>query len=134
MEHEGVILIIKDNTIYVKIQQVSSCNECHAKGMCSIADVKEKIVEIPYDGGDYKPGDEIYVVGKASMGMKAVFYSFAIPLILLLTVLFAVNHYFQDEKISCFAALAMLIVYYIILYLLKDRFSKEFVFSVKKKD
>lgn len=38
IEHEGIIDHIDGDTAHVKIDSVSACASCHAKGVCSAAD------------------------------------------------------------------------------------------------
>ncbi len=128
MEHKGVILKLTDDTIYVQIKQVSACSDCHAKAVCSMADAKEKIIEIPSDKGNYSIGEEVTIIGKTSMGLKAVLFAFVIPLILILFTLFI----FKNEGIASVISLMLLVVYYLALYLLRNWFKKKFTFEIRR--
>ena len=71
VSHKGRIIRMTPQTTTVAIEQHAACSTCHAAGLCGMADVAEKAVEVPTDPyAPYGVGDEVEVVLKASMGMK----------------------------------------------------------------
>ena len=88
VSHRGKVIKMTPQTTTVAILQHGACSDCHAAGLCGMADIAEKAVEVatdPYAG--YGVGDEVEVVLKASMGMKAVWLAYFIPLLILLAVI-----------------------------------------------
>ena len=72
VSHEGTILEITPEFTTVEIIAQSACAACHARGLCGVADEKQKIIMVPTDPyGSYKEGDKVLVLLKKSMGMKA---------------------------------------------------------------
>jgi sigma-E factor negative regulatory protein RseC len=132
IEHEGVISWIKDGMIYVNIIQISACSGCHAKSMCSISEKKKKTIEISGLSDKYEVGEKVSVQGSSSMGLKAVFYSFVLPMILVVFILILSIHFLKSEVLAALLSVVMLVVYYSVLYLLKNRFRKTFVFTLVK--
>ena len=130
--HEGQVLEIRNDIIKVSIIQNSACAECHAKAACNLSDTKEKIIEVPNAYVSLKTGDKVQVEASVSLGYKAVIYAFLIPVILILLSLFIVLHIQSDETIAGLLALAVLVVYYFILYLFRDKIRKKFVFTLVK--
>ncbi len=51
ISHPGIIEEVSKDKVFVKILSMSACSACHAKGMCSVAEVAEKIVEVNADPG-----------------------------------------------------------------------------------
>ena len=47
VEHEGIVSEINDKEIKASILSSSACSGCHAKGVCGMAEAKEKIVSAP---------------------------------------------------------------------------------------
>ena len=115
--HPGIVERVDTNRVFVRITQYSACAGCHAKSACTLSDKKEKLVEIEDASGDYHPGEAVVIIGQSSMGMEAVLWAFAVPVILML--------------IAVVAGL-VLIPYYIVLYVLRDKLKKRFVFNLKK--
>ena len=117
----------------VRIQQASACDLCHAKSICSSADTKEKIVEVRAAEGSVSIGDKVMVEGAASMGMKAVFLAYVLPLILLILVMVLCLTLIApgNEVLAALVSLGILLPYAFLLYLLKDKLSKKFRFEIR---
>ena len=72
ISHKGVIKSVTPELTTVEIVSTSACAECHAKGMCGMAESKVKEISVPTDPySDYSPGDEVQVMLKKSMGLNA---------------------------------------------------------------
>ena len=134
IEHKGRIDSIDGNKINVSFLAMSGCASCHAKGVCTAADMQEKSVDV-YDYTDqYKVGDEVNVTLKQTLGFRALFLGYVLPFIIILFILIVLTAITKDEAISGIGALAALVPYYIILYTLRDKIRKKFTFSLNKID
>ena len=135
IEHQGVITDIAGHKVSVTILQQSACSSCHARGACTAADSKEKMVDIADYTGKYKVNDLVTVVGQKSMGYRAVLWAFVIPIIILVSILVvSVNAWGLGEIDAALAAIISLVPYYAILYLLRDRMAGSFKFTIKNKN
>ena len=132
IKHKGTVESIEGSWVKVKILQASACSSCSVKSYCHSSESKEKIIDVFAPGCTCSPGDEVMVVGATSIGLKAVVWAFVFPFILLLITLFLTMHYTQvDELMSALFSLVALISYYIVLYFFRDRFKKNFSFTMK---
>ena len=131
IQHAGTVESIKNGKVFVQIIQTTACVSCSAKGMCSSAESKEKIIEVNCPIGSYKEGDQVLLVGSVSMGMEAVLWAFIIPFLLIVITLFLLVHWIQNELIAALLSLATLIPYYIWLWLNQDYLKKKFSFTIK---
>ena len=130
--HDGHIAKIENGIIYVRIIANSGCVSCTAKSSCSVAEVEEKLVEIPLPtNSKYAAGDAVVVVLDQNQGLKAVFFGYILPFFVLLFSLIGMKQYTHDEGIAGFFAIAMLIPYYLGLYLLRNYVRKKFSFRLK---
>lgn len=131
--HRGIVENISGSYITVRIVQASACASCSAKGHCSSADSKEKIIEInTSQASSYLVGEEVIVVGQMSMGMMAVLLAFIIPFFILVFSLFLLMSVTDNnELVSGGISLALLIPYYIVLWLNQNKLKKNFSFSIK---
>jgi sigma-E factor negative regulatory protein RseC len=128
----GIISHIDNESIYVSIQTQSACSSCHSKGVCSVTEMKEKIIEIPREQNEtFKIGDHVTVLMEKSMGTKAVLLGYIIPFFLLLMSLILSMEFFQSEIIAGILAIGLLAVYYISLYITRDKIKKKFRFSIR---
>jgi len=132
IEHKGRIDSIEGNKINVSFIAVSACASCHAKGVCSAADMKEKSVDVFDITNQYNVGEEVNVMLKQSLGFRALFLGYVLPFIIVLSVLIILTVITKDEAISGVGALAVLVPYYLILFLLKDKIRKKFTFTISK--
>ena len=131
IEHRGIVQKISDNQITVTIINVSACTSCHAKGACSVADMKDKEVEIYQFSGEFRVGQQVVVTGKTAQGFKALFFGYLLPFIFVLTTLILTTSFIGDEGISGLISLGILVPYYAVLYFFRDKLKKSFEFEIK---
>ena len=133
ISHKGRVVSVTPEVTTVEIVSESACGACHAKGLCSLGDSKVKMVEVPTSGwSDIRPGDEVEVVLKASMGHKAVLLAYMIPLVLLVAVLLVAVSAGVGELYAGLAAIAAVAAYYFGLWLMRGRLRNEYIFNIKK--
>ena len=132
IKHLGIVENIQGSHLSVRIVQTSACAACSAKGHCSSADSKDKIIDvIDTAASSYRVGEKVMVIGETSMGMMAVVLAFIIPFILLIFSLFLFMALMENELYSALLSLAILIPYYFILWLNKTRLKQKFSFTIK---
>lgn len=130
--HHGRIVDITPELTTVEIISESACGSCHAKEICGLGDSAVKRIEVPTRGWDnYSPGDEVEVVLKATMGSKAVFIGYGIPLAVLVVTLLVLIVLKVSELAAGLGAIGAVAVYYFIIWLLRDKLKKEYVFNIK---
>jgi sigma-E factor negative regulatory protein RseC len=129
--HPGIVESIDGNIIKVKILSQSACSTCNAKGMCSVAEMKEKIVSVNSIGSfTGREGDRVILKMKRSLGARAVWLGYVLPFLIVFVALIVLVYTTGSEGLAAVISLALLIPYYLILYLLKDRLSREFTFVI----
>lgn len=132
ISHKGRIVRITPQLTTVAIEQHGACGSCHAAGLCGMAEATEKAVELPTDPyAKYGVGDEVEVVLKATMGMKAVWLAYCIPLIVLLGVILGLFALGVGEVVAGLSGIGAVGVYYFLLWLFRDRLKNEYVFTIK---
>lgn len=132
VSHKGKVLRMTPQLTTVSILQHAACGECHAAGLCGMADLAEKTVEVPTDPyASYSVGDEVEVVLKASMGMKAVYLAYLIPLVVLMAVILGLNALGVGEFGAALSGVGAIAVYYLVLYLFRNRLKNEYIFTIK---
>ncbi len=130
--HRGRIVSITPEFTTVEIVSESACAACHAKGLCSLGDSKVKQVEVPTRGWDnFTVGQEVSVVLRATMGHKAVWLAYGVPLLVLVAALLGILSAGGSELIAGLCAIGAVAVYYGVIWLLRDRLRKEYVFNIK---
>ena len=133
INHNGRIEKIEGDTIFVRIIQQSACTGCHAKGMCSASDQKEKIIEVnDPNAGRFHVNEEVTLSGQSSLGLQAVLLAFILPLIIVVAAIVAGNYLQWNETTSGLIGLLLLVPYYCILYFLREKLKRKFIFTLKK--
>lgn len=132
ISHKGKIVNMTPQVTTVSILQHAACGECHAAGICGMGDMAEKLVEVPTDPyGNYSVGDEVEVLLKASMGLKAVWLCYAIPLVVLLGTVVGLLSAGVEEAAAGLAGLAAIGLYYLLLYLFRNKLKNEYIFTIQ---
>lgn len=133
INHNGRIEKIEGDTIFVRIIQQSACSGCHAKGMCSASDQKEKVIEVNDSNSDrFHINEEVTLCGRSSLGLQAVLLAFVLPLIIVVAAIVVGNYLQWDETTSGLTGLFLLVPYYCILYFLREKLKRKFIFTLKK--
>ena len=131
IKHLGIVENIQGSHLSVRIVQTSACAACSAKGHCTSADSKDKIIDIIDTAASWQVGDKVMVVGEMSMGMMAVVLAFVLPFVLLIFSLFLFMALMENELYAALLSLVVLVPYYFILWLNKTRLKQKFSFTIK---
>ena len=133
IKHRGIVEKIDGSHVVVRIVQTSACSACSAKGLCNASESKEKQIDVYEVNPAYRIGEEVVLCGSTSMGMKAVFLAFGIPVLLLLAALFVTMRITDgDALLSAFVALLAVMPYYLLVYFMKDKLDRTFSFTIEK--
>ena len=83
----------------------------------------------PYS--EHKVGDEVEVHTKMTMGLKAVWISYVVPLAILMILILSLSPFIGNEYLVGGLSVAGVAAYYFVIWLLKDKLNDEFVFYLK---
>lgn len=132
IRHEGIITRIETDSVHVRIRQSSACASCKVAAHCNAAETKEKVIEIRGKHGDqYKIGQQVTVSTTPRIGIMASVYVYAIPLVLMVGVIILVTALTGDELTAACCGLAVLLPYYLLIYLLRDLISQQVYFEIE---
>lgn len=132
VSHKGRVVRVTPQTTTVAILQEGACAGCHAAGLCGMAELKEKAVEVPTS--PYSPhaeGEEVELVLKASMGMKAVWLAYFIPLLVMLAVILGLIGLGVAEVPAALCGIGAIGLYYFLLWLFRAKLQNEYIFTIK---
>ena len=131
VSHEGIITNIKGDEVEVKILSKSACASCNIKTACNMSEMQEKIITInaPKDK-KMTIGQEVKVSMALGQANRAVIFAYAIPSIILISMIFILNYLKIDEGINALISIGSLVPYYIILYLFKEKIKSKFKYEI----
>lgn len=133
IKHTGVITSIDSSGIKVNITTYSACFSCSAKGICSISDAKDKIIEVPKTG-DFSVGQEVQVILHQTQGFKALYLGYVQPFIVVLITLIITSSLTRNEVLAGIISLGALALYYLVLFFYKEKIRNKFTFAIKKQE
>lgn len=133
IRHSGIVKEITPSTIVVEIEGKSACSQCHAKGACAASESKIKRIDVRRTPNlEVEVGERVEVVLKASLGLKAVFISYVLPLIILLILLLTLPNMGVSELLTGLISLLAVGGYFVVIYLLRKRLAAQFDFVIAK--
>ena len=133
IKHTGVVEGICGNSCHVRILQHSACSGCAAQRLCNSSESKEKIITVLLNGVDVQVGETVNIEGTVVQGLHAVYICYLVPLALMIAFLFA-GIKIGGELAGIILSMAVLAVYYFLLYLFRNNMGRQFDFTLSKID
>lgn len=133
IRHSGIVDGVEGECVKVRILQASACSTCKVAAHCNASETKEKIVEVRVAAAaSYHSGDSVVVVADASVGYRASLYGYLLPLVAMVATLIAVLATTHSEGMAAVSALGILVPYYAVLYLMRNRLRNRFNFKIER--
>ena len=130
--HKAKVIHLEGTNVKVMIESMSACAACHAKGMCTLSDKEDKMIDIKVSAdraAKLSVGNEVVVAVSQQRGMQAVGLAYILPaIVVILSLVLLLN--VVPEPMAILLALAVLGVYYYVLYLFRNRLNAKFVMSI----
>jgi sigma-E factor negative regulatory protein RseC len=130
INHDGIVQRNNGESVMVSIIASPACSGCHAEGSCSMSGNVEKIIEV-HGSYSFIPGDQVTVLMKLSMGYAALFIGYILPVISVICMLAVMIALGVSELLSGLASLAVLILYYVVLFFFRKRLNSKFTLTLK---
>jgi sigma-E factor negative regulatory protein RseC len=131
-EQRGIIESVNDNVVTVRIDRGTACGHCSAQGLCNLAESTERIIEVNPSAQSFSVGELVQVTMSRSMGNKAILLGYFIPFVLLISTLLIFSAFGLPDWMAGLVSLVILIPYFIILYIFRERLRRTFSFSIHK--
>ena len=132
VRHSGVVMSTNGSTAQIRITQSSACASCQVSKHCSIAESKDKIVEVSGIAEKLMPGDEVFVSTSQQMAWMAIMIGFSLPLFLLIIVLLWAKWIGATDQTAALLSLGTLIPYYILVWFFQRIVSQKIRFFIEK--
>ncbi len=130
--HKGRIKSVSGGKVTVEILSESACSACHAKGVCSMGESARKEVEVSVGNPEsYTVDQEVEVLLSSTLGHKAVWIAYVIPLILLVAFIMLPLSMGASEGVSALCGAAVTAFYYMMLYLFRKHLGSKWEFKIR---
>lgn len=132
IEHLGRVDEVTRNDIRVTIVSKSACAACHAQKACSVAESSEKTIVISNPPANFIVGENVKVIMRKSLGFKALAYGYLFPVLILIVSIIVFTLVGFSEVNSGILSISMLLPYYVLLRIFRQKIEKQFSFSIEK--
>ena len=132
ISHSGIVQKINEDIVEVMVVSESACSACKSKKICSISEMKEKIISVKSNQQIFKIGDKVNVMMEEKIGTYAIIFAYVIPFIIMISILIIGYYDKMSEPMMGISVIAFLVLYYLIIYLLRAQFDKKIIFKLEK--
>ncbi len=133
VEHIGVVKEVSFNNIAVAVEEPCQCEGCSIAIVCmGKSDKDADVINIPRPRGEgrdsFRPGDRVKLEAASGSKLKASFWAFILPTVILLTAVLLLQAYAPrlGALLTAMIAAGAVAMYELILYL----FRKDLAMSV----
>ncbi len=131
--HDGIVKKISEQTIEITIVSSSACSACHARGACGMSETQQKTITAVRPSFPVSVGERVTVYASLGNAVYSVVLAYILPTVILLTLLIIFVALGCNETASAGIALGGLVIYFLILYLYREKIGKKIKFTVEKK-
>ena len=132
ISHSGIVDSVVGDCVKVRILQTSACAACKVAGHCNAAEAKEKVVDVVCaNSAEYRAGQQVVVSASADVARRALLLGFGLPFLVLVAVLLLVLRLSGSEGLAALSALASLVPYYLLIWLLRRRIQQHISFQIE---
>ena len=137
ISHNGIVVATDFKTGYVtvRIDEHAECSACAASKLCNkISDKNHTLKIFTKDVSKYNIGDKVIASGTERMHRKAILLATIFPCIILISSMIGIFLLTGSEPIAVIVGICSTIIFFILLYLFRNKISHEFVFSLRHFD
>ena len=134
VEQRGVVEEINDGFAKVSIISFSACAHCVSKEMCNLTDSATREISAPVEDLQITEGETVRVIMKRVLGLKASLLAYFYPFILVILSVLILTAIHLSELASGLISLGILVPYFFVLYLFRERLKRTFTFTLQKEN
>jgi sigma-E factor negative regulatory protein RseC len=131
LEQVGIVTDTRNGRVKISLTG-SGCSACH-KSLCLLGESKAKEVEVLLQENWLKSGDEVIVKINPASGYMGVILLYMVPFSLMIISLLVMMQLGFSEGITGLTSLLILVPYFGLLFLLKNKLSSQCTIDVEKR-
>ena len=144
IRHSGVVDSVADDCVTVRIVQNAACAGCKISDHCHSVTVparddagksesRVRLINVfdPESARMVNVGDEVVVSATTQVARRALLLAFVLPLLLMVDTLIVLMLLTYDEATAALASVLVLLPYFLLLWLLRDRISRHITFQLE---
>ena len=119
--------------VRVAIEVNEACGGCSARKSCAMGQSAKREIDVrTAEASRYSAGELVRVGAKQSLGIAAVVLCYVVPLVVLVAALVLAVAAGMPEGAAALASIGATALYYVALYLFRNRISKKITFTINK--
>jgi sigma-E factor negative regulatory protein RseC len=130
INHDGQVVEISGSKVVAEILVSEACGTCQAKGLCHTNGKRVRVEAEAEPGQEFQVGQKVKVAFTPTLAMSSVLLAYVLPLVLMFAVMFTLIAITGSQDVGCLCGLAVLPVYYTILYMLRHKLRRKFKFKI----
>lgn len=134
--HHGVVekLMPGRNMVGVRIADSDECAACAAAKICRAGNNSSELLAVTVPPGmRLNIGDKVEVTGSEQLHRKAIRLLMLYPTMAIIAVMVGVYLLWGNQLMAALAGVGVMFMFFIILYVCRNRINREFVFVIKRK-
>lgn len=144
IKHSGVVDSVADDCVTVRIVQNAACAGCKIADHCHSvtapgrddarkSESRVRLIDVydPDAARRLTVGDEVVVSATTQVARRALLLGFGLPLLLMVGTLVALMQLTYDEATAALASVLVLLPYFLLLWLLRERISRHITFQLE---
>lgn len=132
IRHRGFVRSIEGNRITVAVtEQNESCDGCKIALICGQKNDKSQVT-VDADPTGLAVGDEVELSPMESSQWRGILMAFVVPIVVMMALILGLTAFGANEPTALIIAIAAVGVYYVILYLFRERVSSGLKWKIRK--
>lgn len=134
IEHTAIVKSVdaRKDSVKVSLTDNNECGSCPAARLCAGASDKSLIEIITPKAGSFRAGEVVTVKGTEQMEKKAIMLATVLPCICLVAIMVIVYILTGNQGAAALSGLGAMTVFFLLLYVFRNRIAHEFVFTISK--
>ena len=134
IEHTGTVEEVSERAVTVRIVASGACAQCCAREACGMGESRDKLIVVPTaDAASYHRGEQVRVSVSRAAGLTAVAVGYVGALaVLVAAIVLGTSVAGWSEGVSALAGIGAVAIYYIGVWLVRDRIEQKIRFTITK--
>lgn len=135
IEDDGEITSVdtEKGTVTVRLANPEECGGCPAAKVCGAGKDRTEVTVYVRDARDYHVGQLVTMRGSERLHRRAIMLATVLPCIALVAVMVIVYLLTGKQGTAALCGLGTTVLFFLILYMARNRIAHEFVFEIVKK-
>jgi sigma-E factor negative regulatory protein RseC len=131
--HNGEVVKTNQSIVTVRLTNGTECEGCAAAKLCHVSGSDSGLIDVhTADAATFTTGDRVVLEGAERLHRKAIRLATLYPTIAIIATMVLVYLLTANETLAALSGLSVMILFFIILYLCRNRLDKEFIFTIRK--